>query len=239
MVGLEEPSVVVTEGKRGRMPIGKAGPGGTSRPALTAHAVTRRDRHRIGGLADRDRERLQAKQPCRRRPVFAAGEQHLEERQAAGRVDSMPGAVLDQDPPGHRRSRLHRPRWQYHPRRHRRRGAARRRRRRMHACGWARGSTVGTPRRDGTAARTPCRHKRQHDEECPHVKSDAARPHPVPTGISPHRQPAQHCCPTCEFGAHHPTACNRLGSPASRDYTGPYRRQRRSSSRWRAAGAAR
>jgi hypothetical protein len=165
MVGLEEHGVVVTGRKRGRMPIGKANPGGTLRPALTARAVTRRDRHRIGGLADRDRELLPAEEPTHGRPVGAVHEHNLEEAQAARHEDRPPRVVLHHHAPGHGRPRGHRVRRQYHPRR----GAASCRWRcRVHACRWARGST-GIPCRDVAAAGTPCHRKRQHDEECPHI----------------------------------------------------------------------
>jgi hypothetical protein len=170
MVGLKEHSVLDTGRKRGRMPIGKARPGGTWGLALTARVVTCRDRHRIGRLAGRDREPLQAKEPAHGRPVGAVHEHHLEEPQAARREDRPPRVVLHDHPPRHGRSRGHRVRRQYHPRRHRRRGTARcRRQHRVRACRWLSGSTVGTPRRDVAASGTPCHDKRQHDEQCPHI----------------------------------------------------------------------
>src|SRR6266545_1318989 len=75
--------------------------GGTGRrwSAWTALAVARLDRHWMAGLADRDRERLQARGPSHGRLVFSADERDLEERQAAGHADGTPGVVLDDDAP--------------------------------------------------------------------------------------------------------------------------------------------
>jgi len=53
----------------------------------------------MAGLADRDRERLQARGPSHGRLVFSADERDLEERQAAGHADGTPGVVLDDDAP--------------------------------------------------------------------------------------------------------------------------------------------
>jgi hypothetical protein len=99
MAGLEELGVVVTGRKRGRSPIGQASPDGALRPTCTALVVARLDRRWIAGLADRDREGLQAKGPGHGRLVLAASERDLEERQAAGHVDGMPGVVVDDDAP--------------------------------------------------------------------------------------------------------------------------------------------
>ena len=89
--------MVVTGRKRGRLPAGQAGPDGALPPACAALEVTRTDRHRIAGLADRDGERLRAGGPGHGRLVLAAGERDLEERQAAGHVDGTPGVVFDND----------------------------------------------------------------------------------------------------------------------------------------------
>jgi hypothetical protein len=241
MVGLKEHGVVDTRRKRGRMPAGKARPGGTWWLALTARVVTCRDRHRIGRLAGRDREPLQAKEPAHGRPVGAVHEHDLEEPQAARNEDRPPRGVLHDHPPRHGRSRGHRVRRQYHPRRHRRRRAARcRRQHRVHARRWPRGSTLGTPRRDVAAAGTSCHHKRQHDEQCPHINVTLPgharfQQHLRPLGASHHGCLAR----PANSGAHHRRRAPDQGPPASRRYAGPRGPQRSSSSRWRAAGAAR
>src|SRR6266487_2303267 len=97
MDGLEEHGVVVTRRKRGWVVIRQACPQAAPRPARTAPAVARLDRRRIAGLADRDRELLQAGEPGHGRLVLVVDEHDLEERHAAGHVDGVPGAVLDDD----------------------------------------------------------------------------------------------------------------------------------------------
>jgi hypothetical protein len=95
MAELKERGVVVTGRERRRVPSGQACSEPALRPAWTARAIARLDRRWIAGLADRDREDLRAGGPGHGRMILAAGERDLEERQAAGHADGLPGVILD------------------------------------------------------------------------------------------------------------------------------------------------
>jgi len=69
-------------------------PDGALRPAWTALPVARLDRRWITGLADRDRERLQAGRPGHGRLVIAAGERDLEEPPATGHAHKETGPTI-------------------------------------------------------------------------------------------------------------------------------------------------